>query len=101
MEMILSGERIDAVKAEHIGLINHCCENRDQMMKMAIEIMNKIISNSPAALKLAIQTLQYDEASETGLNLESEMFARAVTTEDFKEGTTAFIEKRKPEFRGH
>lgn len=101
MEMVLSGERVDATRAEKIGLVNHCCENREKMMKLAIEIMNKIILNSPAAIKLAIHALQNDEESARGFELESELFARTVTTGDFKEGTSAFIEKRKPDFKGN
>ena len=101
MEMVLSGERINADRAERIGLINYNCSTREEMMNLALTLMNKIISNSPAALKLAISALQNDESSNTGFDLEAELFARAVTTMDFKEGTSAFMEKRKPEFRGH
>lgn len=100
MEMVLTGEKIDAVRAERIGLINYCCNNREEMMKLSIEIINKIILNSPAAVRLAIDALQNDESSSDGFDLEAELFARAVTTEDFKEGTSAFIEKRKPDFTG-
>ena len=101
MEMILTGDMIDAAEAHRIGLVNHVVP-LDQLMTKAKEIAAKIASKSPATVALAKRAINEGleiDARSAG-NLESVYFGMAVGTEDRREGTSAFLEKRKPQFAG-
>lgn len=100
-ELTFTASVVDASEAYRIGLVNHVYpaqELREQAKKMARKIMN----NAPLSVtyaKLAIgQGLQGD--LDSGLRIESNFFGLCVATEDQKEGTQAFVEKRKPQFTG-
>jgi enoyl-CoA hydratase len=101
MEYILTGEMIDAQEALRIGLVNKVYPQSDLMVK-AQEMGNKIISKARNAVRLVIKavTATKEISQREGLNYEASLFALCCGTEDFKEGTTAFLEKRKPVFKG-
>jgi len=101
MEMILTGDFIDAHEAYRIGLANRVVpfENlMDETMKLA----QKIASRPPLAVKYAKDAVNRSVEGSTGsgYDLESYLHALSCTTEDKKEGVTAFLEKRKGEFKG-
>jgi enoyl-CoA hydratase len=100
MEYILTGDIIDASEALRIGLVNKVYPLADLMIK-TIEIAEKISVKGQFAVRQAMKCVNIvDEVSGTeGLNFESASFALCCGTEDFKEGTNAFLQKRKPVFK--
>ena len=102
MEMILSGKVIDAKEAYEIGLVNKVIPAKD-LLSETEAMAREIIKNAPLALEYAIEAINrgLDETLDAGLELEAEIFGRACSTEDSLEGAKAFLEKRKPNFRGH
>ena len=100
MEMILTADLIDANEALRIGLVNKVFPQIDLMSK-AFEMAAKIASKGQQAIRLAVKSVKtVDEVSlHDGLNIEATHFALCCGTEDFKEGTQAFLEKRKPNFK--
>jgi enoyl-CoA hydratase len=101
LELILTGDLISAQDAKTLGLVNHVVSNRDELMALANSMMNKIVSKSPIAVSNAIKSVNAGFGFEdAGYVAESENFAACAATDDFKEGTTAFIEKRSPNFTG-
>ncbi len=100
MEYILTGDMIDSTEALRIGLVNHIFPQKELIDK-AIEIAKKIISKSQHAVKMAIKAVKaVDEmSSKEGQSYEANLFAVCCGTEDFKEGTSAFLDKRKPNFK--
>jgi enoyl-CoA hydratase len=101
MEMILSGEIIDARTAFQIGLVNHVVPP-DQLDAKTMEIANRIADKGPIALRLAKEAVKLASRSnlDEGLRREVDLFALCFSTEDKDEGVKAFLEKRKPDFRG-
>jgi enoyl-CoA hydratase len=101
MEMILTGEIIDAKSAHAIGLVNHVFP-ADQLQAKTMEIANRIADKSPIALGLAKEAVKLASRStlDEGLRREVDLFALCFSTEDKNEGVSAFLEKRKPEFKG-
>ncbi len=99
-EMILTGDMIDANEALRIGLVNKIY-SAEELMSKAVELAEKISSRGEIAVRMALRAVvSCDELSESeGQNLESCLFALCCATEDFKEGTLAFLEKRKPNFK--
>lgn len=101
MEMILTGDMIDAETAYRFGLVNHVHpvgELRTRTMELAAKIANK----APIALQLAKEAVKFASRSnlDEGLRREVDLFAICFSTEDKKEGVSAFLEKRRPEFKG-
>jgi enoyl-CoA hydratase len=101
LQLILSGEMIDAREAYRIGLVNEIVAAAD-LIPRAEAILKKIASNAPIAVKLALEAANkgMDTSQGEGLLLEASYFGLCAATEDKKEGTTAFLEKRAPQFRG-
>jgi enoyl-CoA hydratase len=99
LEMILTADMIDANEALRIGLVNHVYQQNELITK-ALEIANKISSKAPNAVKYAIKAVKkVDEVSlRDGQKYEAGLFALCCGSNNFKEGTTAFLEKRKPDF---
>lgn len=98
-EYILTGDMISADEAYKLGLVNHVYP-QNELLDKAIEMAQKIISKGQTSVRLAIKAINVvDEVScKEGQNYEASLFAICCGTEDFKEGTSAFLEKRKPEF---
>jgi enoyl-CoA hydratase len=101
MEMILSGEIIDAQTAFSIGLVNHVVP-ADQLEAKTLEIANRIAEKSPIALRLAKEAVKLASRSnlDEGLRREVDLFALCFSSEDKDEGVKAFLEKRKADFKG-
>ncbi len=101
MELILSGEIVDAKTALAIGLVNHVVPS-DQLEAKTTEIANRIAEKSPIALGLAKEAVKIASRSnlDEGLRREVDLFALCFATEDKDEGVKAFLEKRKPVFKG-
>ncbi len=101
MEMILTGEIIDAKTAHAIGLVNHVVP-LDQLEAKTMEIATRIAEKSPIALSLAKEAVKIASRSnlDEGLRREVDLFALCFSTEDKDEGVKAFLEKRKPVWKG-
>jgi enoyl-CoA hydratase len=101
MELILSGDIIDAKAAYEIGLVNHVFP-ADQLEAKTMEIANRIASKSPIALSLAKEAVKLASHSnlDEGLRREVDLFALCFSTADKDEGVSAFLEKRKPVWKG-
>jgi enoyl-CoA hydratase/carnithine racemase len=101
MELVLTGRRIDAAEAERLGFLNRVAP-QDGWLDAALELAAVVASRPPLAVRLGKQAvLAADEtALSSGLEQERRLFELAMATEDRVEGMTAFVEKRRPEFRG-
>ena len=98
-EMILTGKIIDAKEAESIGLVNRVVKD-EELMIAAEEMAQVIAQKAPIAVKMAKTLINENQEIERGLEKEIEFFARCFTTQDRLEGINAFLEKRKPKFKG-
>lgn len=100
-ELVLTGDRIDAHEAHRIGLVNLVVPP-EKLDEAAKEFASKLAEKSPIALKLGKMLVNraYETDLATGLSLEVAAFSFCFSTDDLKEGLTAFSEKRKPRFRG-
>lgn len=101
MEMILTGDFIDAQEAYRIGLANKVVHH-DELMEQTMELAKKIASRPPLAVRYAKEAVNrsLDGSPVSGFALESYLHALTCTTEDKKEGIAAFLEKRKGDFKG-
>jgi enoyl-CoA hydratase len=101
MEMILTGDPIDAREAHRIGLVNRLAAPEAIEAEVA-GLAKSLLSRGPVALRYAMQAihegLQMTQAE--GLSLEAALFGLSCATEDMREGTRAFLDKRKPSFKG-
>lgn len=99
--LLLSGEMIDAKSALEFGLINEVVPP-DKLMDHAIKLAQNLISKPTMSVRYILQAVSdgIDKNLDTALNLESELFGNICGTEDMKEGTSAFLEKRQPKFKG-
>ncbi len=100
-ELCLTADMISADEALRIGLVNHIYDAAE-LLPAAEAIAKKIIANAPLAVKYAMEAIERgaEMPLEEGLFLEATLFGLACATEDMKEGTTAFLEKRAAEFKG-
>ncbi|UPT71975.1 MAG: enoyl-CoA hydratase-related protein [Flavobacterium sp. JAD_PAG50586_2] len=100
MEMIMTAGMISAEEAFRVGLINHVVP-QSELLDFTKGIAAKIIRNSPYAIGRAIKAVNANfKDGVNGYETEIRNFGKCFGTEDFKEGTTAFLEKRKAEFKG-
>ena len=100
MELMMTGDLIPALEAKELGLVNHVT-TVEELMPKCLEIMNKIIAKAPLAVGMIVDCVNawYDK-EEHGYQTEANSFSRCCGTDDFMEGTSAFLEKRKPHFKG-
>lgn len=98
IEMITTGDMITAVQAEKFGLVNYVV-TQTELIARSEAILNKIKSRAPLAVGKAISVINASFGTE-GFEAEIKAFGKCFETDDFKEGTSAFIEKRKSVFKG-
>lgn len=122
LEIILTGEMIDAAEAYRIGLVNkvvpiagymeiekdgkkksvpNLAATKEALLTEAANLANKIIEQAPVAVGLAIEAVNrgYEMHLYDGEDLEADLFGMSITTQDFAEGTSAFLEKRAPQWK--
>jgi len=100
-ELILTGEMIDAAEALRIGLVNQVF-SPDELIPKTEAIASVILSRGPLAVRYAMQAIHLglNMRLEEGLNYEATLFSVLCASQDMKEGTRAFLDKRKPKFEG-
>src|SRR5579862_3465134 len=101
LKLILSGEVIDASEAYRIGLVDEV-EPDTHVIERAETVLKKIIANAPLSVKYALEAVNkgLETSLAEGLLIEASLFAVCASTEDKKEGTAAFLDKRAPTFQG-
>ena len=101
LQLILSGEMITAQEAYRIGLVNEIVPAAN-LIARAEAILKRISANAPIAVKFALEAANkgLETSQSAGLMLEASYFGLCAATEDKKEGTAAFLEKRAPQFHG-
>jgi enoyl-CoA hydratase/carnithine racemase len=101
MELVLTGRRIDAPEAHALGLVNTIASKKEWLEK-AMEVAETVARRPPIAARLAKQAIiaADESALSAGLETERRLYELAMATEDRVEGMEAFLEKRKPEFKG-
>ena len=100
-ELCLTGEMISADEALRIGLVNHVYEPAE-LLPAAEALAKKIIANAPLAVKFTMEAIErgVEMPQEEGQFLEATLFGISAATEDMREGTRAFLEKRPAQFHG-
>jgi enoyl-CoA hydratase len=100
-ELCLTGEMINAEEAQRIGLVNHIYEPAE-LLPAAEALAKKIIEKAPLAVKYCMEAIErgIEMPQEEGLFLEAALFGVCCATEDMREGTKAFLEKRQANFQG-
>jgi len=101
LQLLLTGEAIDATEAYRIGLVNRVVA-AEMLIQSATEMLRQILANGPLAVAACIEAvnLGLDMSLEGGLALEASHFGLLAGTSDMREGTTAFLEKRVARFTG-
>jgi len=101
LEMVLSGDPVSAAEAYRIGLVNQVTPAQE-LMAAAEKLAQKILANAPLAVKFALEAVNHglEMTQAEGQFLEANLFGLCCTTEDMKEGTRAFLEKRPARFTG-
>ncbi len=101
IEILLTGDMIDAQEAYRIGLVNKVT-SREELIPTCESIARKIIAKGPVAIRYALESAHQgmEMPIEEGLFLEATLFGLTCATEDMKEGTKAFMEKRRAVFKG-
>jgi enoyl-CoA hydratase len=101
LEMLLTGERVDAQEAFRIGLVNRVFP-KDQLLPEAEALVRRMLANAPASLRFTIESVNagLDLPSAQAQEREAALFGLLCSTEDMSEGTRAFLEKRPARFRG-
>ena len=101
MQLLLTADMISAQEAHRVGLVNEVVP-LGELLARAEAIAHKIIANAPLAVQYAMEAVHkgMEMTLQEGLYLEATLFGVCCATEDKKEGTTAFLEKRAAQFKG-
>jgi enoyl-CoA hydratase len=101
LEMLLTGDPVDAAEAERIGLVNRVAP-AGELLGAARALLLRMLANAPGAAAAILEAVDsgLDVGLDAGLRFEAETFAGLATTQDAAEGVNAFLEKRKPVFKG-
>jgi enoyl-CoA hydratase len=101
LELMMTGNMIDSHQAFQMGLVNHVAKDKLEALAKARTLLQRIMAKAPLAIGgvIACANAVFNQNAD-GYQMEAAAFANACKTEDFKEGSNAFIEKRKPNFRG-
>jgi len=101
LELLMSGNMIDANEAYRIGLVNKVL-SQSELIAESEKLLQTILSKGPYAISMIIEAVNegLDKKLDTALNHEANLFGQTCSTEDMREGTNAFLEKRKPDFKG-
>ncbi len=101
IELVLTGNMIDAQEAYRIGLVNKVV-SLEELIAAAQKMLTTIMSKGPVAVRLGLEAVNHglELTLNEGVQLEANLFGLCFSTEDMKEGTQAFIEKRKADFKG-
>jgi enoyl-CoA hydratase len=101
LELLLTGEMIDATEAHRIGLVNRVVP-ADRLLRETEALLQAILANGPLAVRACLEAVDagLDMGVDQALLLEANYFGLLSATEDMREGTKAFVEKRKPVFKG-
>jgi enoyl-CoA hydratase len=100
LELMLTGDSIGADEAYRLGLVNHVSTDKEAALAKANQLATSMMTKAPIALGLVIDCANAAHLAEDGYQAEANAFASACKTEDFREGTAAFLEKRTPVFKG-
>ncbi len=98
LELILTGDQLSAEQAHQLGLVNTIVPEATRLEETK-NLMSKILKKGPLAVKRALQAV-YHSSGENDFQVEAELFGKLCETEDAEEGLSAFLEKRKPDFKG-
>jgi len=101
LELMMTADFISAQEAKELGLVNHVVASRQDLIAKCEEILAKITANAPLAIGMVVNCVNaaFNE-DENGYQTEANSFSNCCKSSDFKEGTSAFLEKRKPNFVG-
>ncbi|WP_291424277.1 enoyl-CoA hydratase-related protein [Deinococcus sp.] len=99
LDMMLTARQVGAEEALSMGLVNYVA---DDALSKAREVAEQMIKNAPIALSLVKEAVRrgLDTGLDAGLEIEADLFGMVVATKDFREGTSAFLEKRRADFKG-
>lgn len=101
LELAMTGDMVSANEAKEIGLVNHVVSTKEEAIALAEKIMTKILAKGPLAITALIKSVNAGYAQEKeGYKAEASNFAALTSSKDFIEGTSAFLEKRKANFKG-
>lgn len=100
-EYLMNADMLSAEQANEFGLVNYVEADKEAAMNKAKEILGKIMTQAPVAIGLVVDSVNaHFESGSNGYQTEANSFARCFATEDFKEGVSAFLEKREANFKG-
>lgn len=100
LEMLLTGDHISAQQALTMGLVNHVVDSPAELLPRCEALMQKILAKAPLAVGHIIDCVNAFYNAENGYQLEANSFANCCKSDDFHEGTRAFLDKRKAVFKG-
>lgn len=101
LEMMMTADTISANRALELGLVNFLVQDKEELMGFSLRLMRKILSKAPLAIGMVIDCVNAAfTAEENGYQTEANSFAACCKSEDFEEGTKAFLEKREAHFTG-